>query len=103
MPKLPLIWYQYAFIYILAAGYFASVLAAVDNPSRIVRGISGPGYTTASAGPGFVPDASTPLQSCAAWRTKGSGFAQPLILEAMERIRSVAEAPTPPQSSQAER
>merc|ERR1719149_426430 len=38
-------------------------------------------------------------QSCAAWRTNGSGFAQPLILDAMLRMRSVAEAPTPPQSS----
>merc|ERR1719158_1866586 len=89
--------------YFLAAGYFASVLAAVLGPSRIVLGISGPGYTMAAPGPGLVPDLSTLPQSCAAWRTKGSGFAQPLILEAMLRMRSVAEAPTPPQSSQAER
>merc|ERR1719337_504936 len=86
-----------------AAGYFASVLAAVERPSRIVRGISGPGNTTDAPGPGFVPLLSMVPQSCAAWRTNGSGFAQPLILEAMVRMRSVAEAPTPPQSSQAER
>merc|ERR1719446_1851377 len=89
--------------YFLAAGYFARVLAAVERPSRIVRGISGPGYTIAAPGPGFVPDASTLPQSCAAWRTNGRGLAQPLIFEAMVRMRSVAEAPTPPQSSQAER
>ena len=36
----------------------------------------------------------TLAQACAAWRTKGSGLAQPLILAAMVRMRSVAEAPT---------
>merc|ERR1719443_2658864 len=95
MSSLPLI------TYFLAAGYFASVLAAVLRPSLIVLGISGPGYTMAAPGPGLVPAASTLPQSCAAWRTKGSGLAQPLILAAIERMRSVAEAPTPPQSSQA--
>merc|ERR1719183_935079 len=35
----------------LAAGYLANVAAAVDRPSRIVRGISGPGYTTAAYWP----------------------------------------------------
>merc|ERR1719393_1250560 len=39
-----------------AAGYFASVFAAVDRPSRMVLGISGPGYTMDAPGPGFVPD-----------------------------------------------
>merc|ERR1719199_245919 len=86
----------------LAAGYLARVLAAVESPSRIVRGISGPGYTMDAPGPGLVPLAWTLPQSCAAWRTKGSGFAQPLILDAIVLIRSVADAPTPPQSSQAE-
>merc|ERR1719440_2376351 len=57
----------------------------------------------AAPGPGLVPDLSIVPQSCAAWRTKGSGLAQPLILDAIVRILSVAEAPTPPQSSQAER
>merc|ERR1719174_1592001 len=73
----------------LAAGYFASVFAAVESPSRIVEGISGPGKTTIFPGPGLVPLAWIDPQSCAAWRTKGSGFAQPLILEAIVRIRSV--------------
>merc|ERR1719321_724040 len=86
-----------------AAGYFASVFAAVDRPSRMVLGISGPGYTMDAPGPGFVPDLSMEPQSWAACRTKGSDLAQPLIFEAMVRILSVAEAPTPPQSSQAER
>merc|ERR1719162_2963887 len=83
------------------AGYFAKVSAAVLKPSRMDLWISGPGYTIASPGPGLVPFLPSLLQSWAALRTKGIGFAQPLIFAAMVRIRSVAEAPTPPQSSHA--
>merc|ERR1719321_499422 len=83
-----------------AAGYLARVPEAVAKPSRAAVQISGPGYTTPLPGPGSVPVVLLP-QSCAALRTKGSGFAQPLIFAAIVRIRSVADAPTPPQSSQA--
>merc|ERR1719223_2039153 len=67
-------------------GYLARVSAAVLRPSP---------------GPGSVPAASSLPQSCAAWRTNGNGLAQPLILDAMLHILSVADAPTPPQSSHA--
>merc|ERR1719324_1559001 len=84
-----------------AAGYFSSVAPAFSNPARAASNVSGPGYTTDSPGPGFVPALSTEPQSCAAWRTKGKGLAQPLIFAAIVRMRSVADAPTPPQSSHA--
>merc|ERR1719310_1411884 len=82
-------------------GYFSRVSAALERPSRADVMISGPGYTIPEPGPGFRPAVSTEPQSCAALRTKGRGAAQPLMPAAMLRIRSVAEAPTPPQSSQA--
>merc|ERR550537_131685 len=82
--------------------YFSIVSAALARPSFAALVISGPGYTNASGpGPGLRPSGSTLLQSWAALRTNGSGFAQPLMPAAMVRILSVAEAPTPPQSSHA--
>merc|ERR1719191_2542705 len=80
-------------------GYFSKVVAAFARPSVADAVISGPGYTTPDPGPGLL--GSTDPQSCAALRTNGNGFAQPLIPAAMVRILSVAEAPTPPQSSHA--
>merc|ERR1719237_695465 len=85
----------------VAAGYFSSVSAARARPSRPAAKVSGPGKLTRTPGPGSRPDGATWVQSCAAWRTKGSGLAQPLIFAVMMRVRSVAEAPMPPQSSQA--
>merc|ERR1719464_1195017 len=93
----------YSAFFFAAAGYFFNVAAAFSSPSRAARGISGPGKFTRAPGPGLVPVLSVLPQSCAAWRTKGSGLAQPLILAAIVRIRSVAEAPMPPQSSHAAR
>merc|ERR1719231_14605 len=82
--------------------YFSIVSEALARPSFAALVISGPGYTRASGpGPGLSPSGSTWPQSWAALRTNGSGFAQPLIPAAMVRMRSVADAPIPPQSSQA--
>merc|ERR1719321_1482050 len=84
---------------------FSRALLAVRRPSVAAIQVFGPGYTTPVAGPGLKPSGSARLlpseQSCAAWRKNGISFAKPLMLAAIERIRSVALAPAPPQSSHA--
>merc|ERR1719355_300683 len=71
------------------------------SPSVAAAHVLGPGYTMPVPGPGERPAGSTWVQSCPAWRTKGTSFAKPLMLAAIDRIRSVALAPAPPQSSHA--
>merc|ERR1719478_979834 len=80
---------------------FSRARSAVMSPSVAAAQVFGPGYTTPEPGPGFKPEEATVPQSCAAWRTKGTSFAKPLILASLDRIRSVALAPAPPQSSHA--
>merc|ERR1719158_2437200 len=80
---------------------FSRARSAVMSPSVAADQVFCPGYTTPVPGPGLKPAESTVPQSWAAWRTKGTSFAKPLMLAAIDRIRSVALAPAPPQSSQA--
>merc|ERR1719359_2076048 len=71
---------------------FSRALLAVRRPSVAAIQVFGPGYTMPVAGPGLKPSASTPPQSCPAWRTKGISFAKPLMLAAIERMRAGASA-----------
>merc|ERR1719463_720362 len=85
------------------AAYLARASLAVARPSLAALHTFGPGYTIfdPTATPPFMPEASTWPQSCAAFRRKGIVLAKPWMVAASARVRSVALAPTPLQSSQA--